>query len=57
MTGFLDKLKDNDSEGSEMVEERPAYEESTPETDESDSELNTVAVSYTHLTLPTNREV
>ena len=42
MTGFLDKLKDNDSEGSEMVEERPAYEESTPETDESDSELNTV---------------
>ncbi len=33
MTGLFDRLKDEDSEGSEMVEERPSYEE--PETTES----------------------
>ena len=38
MTGFLDKFKEEDSEGSEMVEERPLYEESEPETVESGSD-------------------
>ncbi len=37
MTGFLDKFKDDDSEGSEMVEERP-YEETESETVESEPE-------------------
>ena len=44
MTGLFDKFKEDDSEGSEMVEERQAYEENEPET---------TPVSYTHLTLPT----
>ena len=38
MTGFLDKFKEDDSEGSEMVEERPSYEETEPETVESGSD-------------------
>ena len=33
MTGLFDRLKDEDSEGSEIVEERPISEE--PETTES----------------------
>ena len=37
MTGLFDKFKEEDSEGSEMVEERPAYEENEPETTQSES--------------------
>ena len=37
MTGLFDKFKEGDSEGSEMVEERPAYEENEPETTQSES--------------------
>ena len=37
MTGLFDKFKEDDSEGSEMVEERPAYEENEPETTQSES--------------------
>ena len=37
MTGLFDRLKDDDSEGSEMVEERPVYEESEAETTLSES--------------------
>ena len=36
MTGLFDKFKEEDSEGSEMVEERPAYEENEPETTQSE---------------------
>ena len=48
MTGLFDRLKDDDSEGSEVVEERQVYEESeaesveTPSEDENRSELNEV---------------
>ena len=38
MTGFLDKFKEDDSEGSEMVEERPSYEETESEAVESGSD-------------------
>ena len=37
MTGLFDKFKEDDSEGSEMVEERQAYEENEPETTQSES--------------------
>ena len=37
MTGLFDKFKEDDSEGSEMVEERPAYEESGVETTQPES--------------------
>ena len=36
MTGLLDRFKEEDSEGSEMVEERQSYEESEPESTQSD---------------------
>jgi chromosome segregation ATPase len=48
MTGLFDRLKDDDSEGSEIVEERPVYEENEAESvettseDENQSELNEV---------------
>ena len=38
MTGLFDKFKDEDSEGSEMVEERPVYEESGDENTQSEAE-------------------
>ena len=38
MTGLFDKFREEDSEGSEMVEERPAYEESEPEPAQSEPE-------------------
>ena len=37
MTGLFDKFKEDDSEGSEMVEERPAYEESEAESESVES--------------------
>ena len=39
MTGLFDKFKEEDSEGSEMVEERPSYEENEPETTQSEPEV------------------
>ena len=45
MTGLFDRLKDDDSEGSEIVEERPIYEENeaeTPSEDENQSGLDEV---------------
>ena len=38
MTGLFDRLKDEDSEGSEIVEERPTYEESETTESLSDNE-------------------
>jgi chromosome segregation ATPase len=38
MTGLFDRLKDDDSEGSEIVEERPVYEDKEAETIQSESE-------------------
>ena len=38
MAGLFDKFMEEDCEGSEMVEERPAYEENESENTQSESE-------------------
>ena len=38
MVGLFDKFKEEDSEGSEMVEERPSYEENEPENSQTEPE-------------------
>ena len=60
MTGLFDRLKDEDSEGSEIVEERPVYEENevesveTPSEDENQSELNEVQEHAAQMTSSSN---
>ena len=53
MTGLFDRLKDDDSEGSEIVEERPIYEENEAETPSEDENQSGLDLSLIHISEPT----